>query len=92
MRELLARMRVGSLNNKIQIKTQRTNMEINSNLSRISSLQSRNPTVAKKYFNILVVRLTIYFDILKKSFSLVGMGKIFQSSQQKSFTWTFKNR
>ena len=42
MRELLARMRVGSLNNKIQLKTPRTNMEINSNLSRISRLQSRN--------------------------------------------------
>ena len=28
MRELLSRMRVGSLNNKIQIKTPRTNMEI----------------------------------------------------------------
>ena len=31
MRELLARMRVGSPNNKIQIKTPRTNMEISSN-------------------------------------------------------------
>ena len=52
MRELLARMRVGSLNNKIQIKTQRTNMEINSNLSRISSLHYLEILVAKKYSNL----------------------------------------
>ena len=56
MRELLARMRVGSLNNKIQIKTQRTNMEINSNLSRISSLHYLEILVAKN-IPILVVKM-----------------------------------
>ena len=58
MRELLARMRVGSLNNKIQIKTQRTNMEINSNLSRISSLHYLEILVAKN-IPILVVKMKL---------------------------------
>ena len=66
MRELLARMRVGSPNNKIPIKSQRTNMEINSNLSRMFSLWFRNLS-CKKYLNLLVVRIGENISLFSRS-------------------------
>ena len=61
MRELLARMRVGSPNNKIQLKTPRTNMEINSNLSAECSDFTVEIRVAKIFQSeVLAVRVRIF--------------------------------
>ena len=70
MRELLARMRVGSPNNKIQIKTPRTNMEISLNYTEF--VFSRNSPCNVKISIFPTEIVLVDFKKSLKSLRLVG--------------------